>query len=253
MDYIFASEQALLDSVPYQKPDEFGGPTQSQIAAVSQIGQTLGALGQNELQSVPGELEFANSQSQDKGQALAVVGGTVAGAATGFAIGNVPGAIVGGAIGLISGLSSSSSARRERERRVRANQDKVARAIIRGTRSTSRQIKRISSDYSKVFQRGAFASAYSELKTNVGARYGYQQMQADGVSNELLAKSAQSYELKTENILDGAMLAVLQKIDSYDIINRAVLQEGQNLFNQRRSGKFDTDRLEQLGGIAEGI
>ena len=254
-DYTTTSDRIIWDTLtnPESTIDEEGGWTQGQIAAVNQIGNTIGALGQQEFVSAPGELTFQSSASSQKGQALAVVGGTVSGAATGFAIGNVPGAIVGGAIGLISGLSSSSDARRERARRVRDNQDRVARQIIRHTKSTSRRIKKISSDYSKVFQSGTFSSAYSELKNNVGARYGYQQMQADGVSNELLAKSAKSYELKTENMIDGAMLAVLQKIDSYDIINRSILKEGQRLHAQRRTGSFDTDRLETLGDLAESI
>ena len=57
----------------------------------------------------------------------------------------------------------------------------------------------------------SYSARATELLKDAGARYAYVQSQPGGASNELVKEAIESNTVRAENMIEGAMVANLQK------------------------------------------
>ena len=158
----------------------------------------------------------------------AAVGGVLAStaqyAATGAMFGPW-GAAAGAAVGLAMGLFEADANKKEHEeaqRKAREANRKGARDLYQNISSAHRGFaKNVHGQKSQVYQTfkaGVYSARATELLKDAGARYAYVQSQPGGASNELVKEAIESNTVRAENMIEGAMVANLQKIDILDQI-----------------------------------
>ena len=220
--------------------DEFG-VTQEEFDAVNAPG-----LSSNELDNSPGGLSASTYKALGSavgqiGSALtkysvsdlekfdsnSAAGGVLAsagqGALTGAMIAPPYGAIAGAAIGLVSGLfemDANKKAHAEAQRKTREANRRGARNLFQSISSAHKGFaKNLAGRKSQVYQTfksGAYSSKSNELLKDAGARYAYVQAQPGGASNELVQEAIVSNKVRAENMIEGALVANLQKMDVLD-------------------------------------
>ena len=216
-----------IEIVPKNKPPGFS-LSKNQYSQLSSVaGQVKDALFNYSMS----DLEDFNEGAAAGGVASSAAQGALAGAT----IAPPWGAIAGGAIGLVTGLfgfDQASGAHKEAQRKTRESNRRSARDLYGSIGSAHKQFsKKLSTQKSQVhqtFKSGAYSAKSTELLKDAGARWSYVQSQPGGASNELIMEALSSNKVRMENIVEGAMVANLQKIDVLDQIEDE---------SRRRSGK----------------
>ena len=195
----------LHDKLDAKAYDKIGG-------AVGQIGDALNKYSMSDLENF--------DETSAAGGVLASVG---QGALSGAAIAPPYGAIAGAAIGLVSGLfemEANKKAHEEAQRKTREANRRGARNLYQDISSAHKGFaKNLAGRKSQVYQTfksGAYSSKSNELLKDAGARYAYVQAQPGGASNELVQEAIVSNKVRAENMIEGALVANLQKMDVLD-------------------------------------
>ena len=215
--------------------EEFGAANAPGVSG-SELDNSPGGLSKstyNAFGSAAGQVSsalksFSTSNLEDYNE-LAAVGGVLAsagqGALSGAMIAPPWGAIAGGAVGLAKGIFGADAAKKahtEAQRKTREANRRTARDLFQNVSSAHRGFsKKVSLQKSQVYQTfksGAYSSRANELLKDAGARYAYVQSQPGGASNELIKEAITSNKVRMENVIEGAMVANLQKIDTLDQI-----------------------------------
>lgn len=208
-------------------------------------------------------------QAEGGGSGGQAVGSIATSIGSGFVVGSTFGGVgapIGAALGLISGLLNVARAgkrdqlerykRQQAEERFRREiqqrQDDLAVKQMSAIRTTRKSLKDTDTKFERVFSSGKFSEQGSKLLHDIGAMYGYQLVQAEGVSNELYTAVSKSKKVKGQNIIDGAAAALNQKLDTLSMVSSALGSISSEVWSSRRSGGVSAERLDLLGEFVSG-
>lgn len=209
-------------------------------------------------------LESGGSEGpSDLAKIGSIASSTASGALSGAMIGGPAapiGAAIGGAVGLLSGIfgvgiaGNEAAAKIEARRRAEAEQrrlleerqDEAAHQTIAAIRTTVTRLRANTSKFEGAFSSGAFSSQGAKLLHDIGAMYGYQSKQSEGISSDLQKEMANSYRIRSEAILEGASAALNQKLDALSVVSSRLNAITSDVWESRRSGGINPSRLQSL-------
>ena len=237
-----AQELARPESIPITSPDY------TQIIAL--VGGTLGRIGAASNYNTG--LPWENLTVSPTADILTHTGSALQGVATGAAIGGPIGAAVGGVVGLVLGAFGDKSKREAEKAKIRYNQDAKAKGIIAQASRERKQLRGITSNFKKALNSGIMGAASAKISHSTGARYGYLSQNADNVTNKTIERDIRQDHSRAEAVLDGQLVATMQKIATLDYTQKAILKQESQIWGNRRTGRFDTSMFKALESLIEG-
>lgn len=194
---------------------------------------------------------WENAEYNATAETLGVASYALQGASIGTAIAPGVGTAIGAGVGVLVGAFMGGAKRDAQLAQIRAAQDARARQIMNNIESRSKNIISAKTQFEKALSSSRYADVGAHHFKSLGVKYAYLNAQPGGVTSTLQKRALQSHTMRVSSLIEGAKVALSEKIVRYEIGLSRADNIKNDIWNNRRSGEFDTAGLNTLDALLE--